>query len=76
MYIEISSAEKVREIIEHLGENYPSTDIQVTPPRSGTAGYVGIEVNIHPTAKTPFTPTDVAKELESHEAVIFALESI
>ena len=76
MYIEISSAEKVREIIDYLGENYPSTDIQVTPPRSGTARYVGIEVNIHPTAKQPFTPASVAKELEALEDVIFALESI
>ena len=76
MYIEIISAEKVRDIIEHLGKNYPSTDIQVTPPRSGTASYVGIEVNIHPTAKNPLTPASVAQELEALDDIIFALESI
>ena len=76
MYVEITSAEKVRKIVDHLTEKYRSTDIQITPPRSGTAGYVGIEVNIHPSAKHPFTPAGVAKELEELEDVIFALESI
>ena len=76
MYIEITSASKVHQIIEHLHDTYPSTDAQVTPPRSGTAGYVGIEVNIHPSKKNPYTPATVAKELEAHEDVIFALESI
>lgn len=76
MYVEITSAEKVRKIVDHLTEKYRSTDIQITPPRSGTAGYVGIEVNIHPSAKHPFTTAGVAKELEELEDVIFALESI
>lgn len=76
MYVEIYSAENVRKIINHISENYPSTDIQVTPPRSGTVGCVGIEVNIHPTAKKPFTPAGVSKELEALDDVVFALESI
>ena len=76
MYIEITSATSVRTMIDHLTNTYPSTDIQVTPPRSGMTGHVGIEVNIHPTAKNPFTPTGVAAELEKLDDVIFALESI
>ena len=76
MYVEITSAENVRNIINHLQENYPATDVQVTPPRSGTAGYVGIEVNIHPSKKNPLTPSKVSTELEEHENVVFALESI
>lgn len=76
MYIEITSASSVRRVIDHLTENYPSTDIQVTPPRSGMSGYVGIEVNIHPSAKSPFTPAGVSVELEKLEDVVFALESI
>ena len=76
MYVEIVSAEKIRSTINYLVENYRSTDVQVTPPRSGTAGYVGIEVNIHPSAKNPYTPTGVATELEKLDDVVFALESI
>ncbi|MBR2971694.1 MAG: MgtC/SapB family protein [Clostridia bacterium] len=76
MYVEITSADHVRNIINHLTENYPSTDIQVTPPRSGTAGSVGIEVNIHPSAKHPYTPNSIAEDLEKLDEVIFALESI
>ena len=76
MYVEITSAEKVHQVLEHIHEAYPATDAQVTPPRSGTTGYVGIEVNIHPSKKLPFTPTGVAAELEKHDDVVFALESI
>ena len=76
MYAEITSADYVRAIIDYLHTEYRSTDIQVTPPRSGTTGSVGIEVNIHPSAKNPVTPTQVAKDLESLDYVIFALESI
>ena len=76
MYVEISSVSKVRGVIDHLHKSYPATDIQVTPPRSGMNGYVGIEVNIHPSAKQPFTPSIVALELEELEDVVFALESI
>ena len=76
MYVEITSTEKVRDTIDYLTENYRSTDVQVTPPRSGTVGYVGIEVNIHPSSKNPFTPKSVATDLEKLEDVAFALESI
>ena len=76
MYIEIVSAEKVRSVIDYLNDHYHAIDMQITPPRSGTAGYVGIEVNILPSAKNPTTPQDVAKELEALEDVVFALESI
>ena len=76
MYVEISSVTKLREVMNHLHSNYPATDMQVTPPRSGLAGYVGIEVNIHPSVKNPLTPSLVAEELEKHEDVVFALESI
>lgn len=76
MYVEIVSAEYVRDIIDYLHKHYRSTDIQVTPPRSGAAGSVGIEVNIHPTAKNPLTPSVVAKDLEQLDHVVFSLESI
>lgn len=76
MYVEITSAEHVRHIIDYMNQAYFSTDTQVTPPRSGTPGYVGIEVNIHPNAKNPITPADVSHDLEKLDNVVFALESI
>lgn len=76
MYVEITSADKIKEIREHLINTYQVTDVQVTPPRSGTVGYVGIEVNVHPSKKNPWTPSAVAKELEEHKDIVFALESI
>lgn len=76
MYVEITSAEHIRSTIEYLHQNYRSTDVQVTPPRSGTTGYVGIEVNIHPGKKTSLTPNKVAEDLEKLDNVVFSLESI
>jgi hypothetical protein len=76
MYVEIDSVSKIRTTIDHLTEHYRSTDIQVTPPRSGSVGNVGIEVVIHPSTKNPFTPSGVAKDLETLDDVVFALESI
>ena len=76
MYVEITSPASLRETIKYITDNYRATDIQVTPPRSGTTGYVGIEVNIHPSKKNPFTPSGVSMDLENLEDVVFALESI
>lgn len=76
MYVEIISAENVRSVIDYLNGHYNSIDMQITPPRSGTSGNVGIEVNILPSAKSPTTPQAVANELESLDNVVFALESI
>ena len=76
MYVEITSVEKIRHTVEYIKSNYRATDIQVTPPRSGNAGSVGIEVNIHPAPKEILTPSMVAKELEKLDDVVFALESI
>jgi hypothetical protein len=76
IYIEITSADKVKELVEYLEEKYPVTDIQVTPPRSGTAGYVGIEAIVHPTRKKPITHQVVSADLEKQDHVVFSLESI
>lgn len=78
IYIEIRSTEAVSDMIKHLEENFPTTDIQVTPPRSGAAGNVGIEANVHTTAKrySSLTPKTMAEALEELETVVFAIESI
>lgn len=74
IYAEIRSDELVRKMINYLEENYKVTDIQVTPPRSGTVGNVGLEANVH--AENAQTPDSIARELEELEEVVFALESI
>ncbi len=76
IYVEIKSAEKIREVVKYLESNYRTTDIQITPPRSGTAFYVGIEANIHPSKKFPVTVEKVAEDLEKLNDVVFAIESI
>ena len=78
IYIEITSDKSVRAIIDHLENNFPTTDIQVTPPRSDTKGNVGIEANVHTTAKryASLTPRTMAVALEELDYVVFAIESI
>lgn len=75
IYVEINSDKNVRKIINFLNENLSVSDIQVTSPRSGTTGNVGIEANIH-NRNMATNPDDVARLLEEQDAVVFALESI
>ena len=75
IYVEIVSDKHVREAIDFLSSQYNVTDIQVTTPRSGSAGNVGIEANVH-NHDFATSPDEVSKALESQEYVIFALESI
>ena len=75
IYVEIRSDEKVRETITYLEEKYRITDVQVTSPRSGTTGNVGIEANVH-NRDFSTSPKDVAQKLEELEYVVFALESL
>ena len=75
IYVEIRSDEDVRRTINHMQENLRVSDIQVTSPRSGKAGNVGIEANVYnPDFKT--NPDKVSEMLEALEWVAFALESI
>ena len=74
--MEISSDKTVREAVDMLSRSFPSTDIQVTAARSGIAGNVGIEANIHISGKKRVTPDEVARELEKQDYVVFAIESI
>jgi putative Mg2+ transporter-C (MgtC) family protein len=75
IYVEINSDKNVRKIIDFLSSNLTVSDIQVTSPRSGTQGNVGIEANVH-NKNMATNPDDVAHLLEEQEAVVFALESI
>lgn len=75
IYIEIDSDKNVRKTVDFINSNLDASDIQITPPRSGIQGNVGIEANIN-NGKTPTTPDDIAHLLEEQPEVLFALESI
>ena len=77
IYVEIKSDEFVRQTIDMLREKYNTSAIQVTVPRSGKNGNVGIEANVHILQKKDrVSPDAVAREIESFDYVIFAIESI
>jgi len=75
MYVEIRSDTNVRKIINYLEEHYRITDVQVTQPRSGMVGNVGIEANVH-AHKTGVKPYMISEDLEKLDEVVFAVESI
>lgn len=75
IYVEISSDSYVRSCISHLTEEYSASSVQVTTPRSGKPGNVGIEANIH-NPKNKLTPTELSLKLEKLDYVVFAIESI
>ncbi len=74
MYVEINSDKDVRRMLDFLDATYSAADMQVTSPRSGTQGNVGIEAQI--ISKGKITPEEISKTLEELDYVIFAIESI
>lgn len=77
IYVEIKSDEFVRNTIDMLKSNYNVSAIQVTVPRSGKNGNVGIEANVHILQKKDRIPPEIiAKEIEKNDYVVFAIESI
>ncbi len=75
MYIEINSDKSIRTIITHLESTYDASGIQITAPRSGNLGNVGVEVNIS-NIKNTNPPAKISAELEALDYVIFAIESV
>ena len=77
VYTEISSDKEVRKCIDFLIEHFGARDIQVTAPRSGITGNVGIESSVCPSIKNnTMNVKDVTRVLEEIEYVVFAIESI
>ena len=63
--------------MDMLKTTYNVSDIQVTIPRSGKVGNVGIEANVHFSQKKGrISPDVIAREIEKNDYVSFALESI
>ena len=76
VYTEIKSDQFVTECISMLKKTYAAHDVQVTVPRSGVTGNVGIEVSIISSKKRRVHLDDVVANLEELDYVIFAIESI
>ena len=76
IYVEIANDTVIRPCINHLKAKYDASSIQVTAPRSGKPGNVGIEANIH-NPKNRMTPCEISMQLEEElDYVVFAIESI
>ncbi len=71
-YMEIDSVDAVRELTKTLSESMDAREIQVTSPRSGTAGNVGIEALIRIPKRVSIK--EKLEKLESLDHVLFALQ--
>ena len=76
IYVEIRSGEDIIRAIEFLKSTFAVTDLQVTAPRSGLTGNVGIEANVHARVGSDITPESTRRVIEREDFVVFALESI
>ena len=75
MYVEISSDKHIRAAITYLEATFGASGIQVTSPRSGVSGNVGIEANIS-NLKNENPPLMLTEKLEELDYVVFAIESV
>ncbi len=76
IYIEIRTDSAVRECLRELSEKYSAHDVQVTLPRSGISGNVGIEASVHSSKAEKIELNAVKEYFESLEYVVFAIESL
>ena len=76
LYVEINSDSHIRDCIDYLKSTYRAHDVQVTIPRSGVEGNVGIEVSLVTSKKEKVSLNDVIEQLHEHEYVVFAIESL
>ena len=73
LYIEIASDTAVSETLSLLRTTYQATELNVTPPRSGKEGNVGIE-GIVPIEKLHLTMDEVVSALQQEDTIVFILE--
>ena len=76
VYMELKGDASVRECVEVLKEKYRAHDIQVTLPRSGTSGNVGIEASISSSRTQKVELDETLAYLDTLDYVVFAIESI
>lgn len=73
VYLELRSVNAVTDVIDRIKESYGAIEVQVTHPRSGTNGNVGVEALI----KIPrrHTVEQRIKDLEAIDQVAFAIRA-
>ena len=76
LYVEINSDRYIRDCIAFLKDTYKAHDVQVTVPRSGVNGNVGIEVSLVTSKKENVSLKDAIEDLHCREYVVFAIESL
>lgn len=76
VYIEVDTDADIKDCLHYLKDTYQAFDVQVTVPRSGVTGNVGIEVSVMVDKKKGRDLAGVIKELEALEYVMFATESL
>ncbi|MBQ2737895.1 MAG: MgtC/SapB family protein [Clostridia bacterium] len=76
VYMELKGDASVRGCVELLKEKYRAHDIQVTLPRSGTSGNVGIEASISSSRTQKVELDETLVYLDTLDYVVFAIESI
>ena len=74
IYIEANDVQAIMSIVEALECGYGAHDSQVTVPRSGLSGNVGIEVTVE--IPENMTQKDVLKKLSENDNIVFAMPSI
>ena len=76
VYTEIREDKNVNDIIDFLKNKYNAHDVQVTVPRSGVSGNVGIETSVFSTKKNHVYLNDVLDDIRKLDYVVFAVESL
>ncbi len=76
IYTEINSDKAVNNFINFMKDTYRAHDVQVTVPRSGISGNIGIEVSIISSKKHKVVLDDVVARLQEIDYVVFAIESL
>ena len=71
IYLEIDHVDSIRGMTERLSQDFGAIEIQVTPPRSGSAPHVGMEALI--TIPPKVTVAEKIKRLHKLDHVVFAL---
>jgi putative Mg2+ transporter-C (MgtC) family protein len=71
VYLELDSVDSVAEMLSVLREQFHALEMHVTPPRSGTASHVGMEVLLRLPYKV--SPSEKLQRLGALEHVTFAM---
>ena len=74
IYLELEQVDAVAPMLEMLRSEYGLLEAQVTPPRSGTAPHVGLEILVRVPQK--LSTEENLKRFSSLERVVFALRNI